>query len=112
MRTIGKADRFDFNGDHEAFADWMLRVVDKSPDRMGMFPMPTVEGDEIDALEEDCRRAYNIAKAQRRDLSVKVLHALDERDDPPQSRILLVVHEHRWVGGQCVNGCPDARKVG
>ena len=114
MRTIGH-DRFHFNGDHGAFADWMLSVVDSSPDKLGIFPMPVgskSSDDEIDAVEEDVRRAYDIAKARRRDLSVKLLHALDERNGAPRSCVLVVIHEHKWVGGHCVNGCLDTRNEG
>jgi hypothetical protein len=115
MRTIREGDTFHFNGDYHAFADWMLRVVDSSPDKLALFPMPVGMAntdEEIDACEEDVRRAYDIAKARRRNLSVKILHALDDRSAVPVSRVLVVIHEHKWVGGLCVNGCPDTRKEG
>jgi hypothetical protein len=113
MKIISEGDHFVFDGDHEAFADWMLAVVDSSPDKLAVFPMPVGADDsdeEIDSVEDIVRRAYDIAKEQRPNLGVKLLHALDDRNGTPESRLLVVIHEHQWVGGQCVNGCPDTRK--
>jgi len=25
--------------------------------------------------------------------------------------LVVVLHEHKWVGGRCVHGCPDTRPV-
>ena len=116
MRFLDEGDLFDFTGgDHQELADWMLAVIDKSPDKLALFPMPVgadSSDEEIDALEEEVRQAYEIAKAERPDLGVKLLHALDTRNGTPRSRLLMVIHEHKWVGGRCVNGCRDTRKDG
>jgi hypothetical protein len=63
-------------------------------------------------LEARFIAAYDIAKAERRDLSVKLLHSIDLHNGQPRDRIAVAVHEHQWVGGKCVNGCPDTRKDG
>jgi hypothetical protein len=29
----------------------------------------------------------------------------------PDAQGLVILHEHAWVGGVCVNGCADTRAV-
>jgi hypothetical protein len=111
LKIIREPDRFHFDGDHEAFAEWMLSVIDKSPDRLALFPMPHRDTDEgLDELEDVVRAAYDLAKAKRPNLAVKILHGVDLGNGVRNSEIVVVIHEHQWVAGHCVNGCPDTRK--
>jgi hypothetical protein len=100
--------------DDESLKDWILMIVDESPDRLAIIKMPVVTtDDELDELEEEVRRAYDLAKDERPNLSVKLLHGVDTGGPHDgESRVIVVIHEHKWVAGQCVNGCPDTRKDG
>jgi hypothetical protein len=97
--------------DPEQCAAWMLRIVDESPDKLAILTIPPHrDEDDLDQLEEMFRNAYDIAKAERPDLSVKILYAVDLHNGQERDRVVVAVHEHKWVAGQCVNGCPDTRK--
>jgi hypothetical protein len=61
---------------------------------------------DIDAEEAVFIREHNRAKAERPNPSV-ALKPDDEKH--PDAALLVAVHEHRWVGGHCVHGCPDTR---
>ena len=90
-----------------ALAAFMLRLIDESPDRLAIISVPsaaTTTDDDIDALEAVFIRECERAKADRPDLSVKA-------GPPPAGRpdvaMRVAVHEHQWIGGQCVRGCGD-----
>ena len=114
MRPFGTpARRIDFDDDPDQIAGWMLELVDESPDKLAIVTIPPhSDEDDLDALEARFISAYNIAKAQRPNLSVKLLHALETHNGMPRDRIAVAVHEHQWIGGKCVRGCPDTRKAG
>ena len=98
----------DPNPEHAA--EWLLNIVDESPDNLAIITIPPHDNDDdLDYLEGRFIAAYDIAKSRRPNLSVKLLHAIDTRNGQPRDRILVAVHEHRWVGGHCANGCPDTR---
>jgi hypothetical protein len=114
MRPFGTPRRQIGLDDEPAdIAAWMLELVDESPDRLAIVTIPPHrDDDDLDAMESRFISAYDIAKAERPNLSVKLLHALDLHNGQPRDRIAVAVHEHKWVAGQCVNGCPDTRKEG
>ena len=94
-------------------AAWMLGLVDESPDKLAIVKMPPHEDDDdLDQLQELFSAAYELAKQERPDLSVKLLHSFDTRNGMPHPRVAVAIHEHCWVGGQCVNGCPDKLREG
>jgi hypothetical protein len=98
--------------DAERCAEWMLRIVDESPDRLAILEVPPHrDDDDLDRLEGQFIAAYDVAKDARPDLSVKLLRSMDVHNGRPRDRIIVAVHEHRWVGGVCVHGCPDTRPV-
>jgi hypothetical protein len=104
--------RFDLESyDPEECAAWLLGIVDEGPDKLAIIKMPPHRDlEELDELEALFIAAYDVAKAERPNLSVKILHAADLHNGQERDRIAVAVHEHQWVGGQCVNGCPDTRK--
>lgn len=67
----------------------------------------------LDEMEANLIRAYDLAKQERPNLSVKVIPSvpIPGQGRPPKSDIMVVVHEHEFVGGVCVNGCTDRRPV-
>jgi hypothetical protein len=92
-----------------ALAAWMLQLVDRSPDRLGVILIPHhgVRTDaEIDELERVVSREFDRAKLERTDLAIGFRNGMPEH---PDAAMLIVVHQHRWVGGHCVNGCGDTR---
>ena len=106
-------------GEHEddaALAAWLLDKLDAAlepgPRLCGIAIPHAVDDDELAALEALMIRAYDLAKELRPGLCVKFLHAIDDRSGEQHSRVLMILHEHKWVDGQCVNGCTDTRKVG
>lgn len=110
------ASMFDPHEHEDTAAARLLTLVDEDPNRVAYVAMPHAATEpEIDAHEDAFRRAYDRAKAERPGLSVKLLHAQDvghgPRNGPARSRVLVVLHEHRWVGGMCVHGCRDVRPV-
>jgi len=90
-------------------AERFLTLVDASPDRLAIIKIPD-DGD-IDAIEDKFRRAYDLAKRERPDLAVKLLPPLELAGHRVSTgtALLAVIHEHRWVGGTCVNGCRDTK---
>jgi hypothetical protein len=89
----------------------MLRVIDDSPQHVAVLAVaheavPT--DDAADAMERVTIREYERAKAERPNLGIKVCAPTDEH---PDAALLVVMHEHRWVGGRCVNGCTDTREA-
>jgi hypothetical protein len=94
-------------GDDAGFADWMLALVDQSPERTGVIEIPRASDEELDACEDRMRRAFAIAQRQRPRLVVTVRPATQElcNSDVADVQAVLVVHEHEWVGGLCVRGC-------
>jgi hypothetical protein len=98
--------------DDDSFAAWMLDLIDESPDRLGLIRVPDVPDDQLDDIEDAVRRAYDIAKAQRPNLAIKVLPgAMMSPAGRGPTRVLVAVHEHSWVAGACANGCPERREV-
>lgn len=103
-------DHIDWNemrDNHGALAAWMLNLVDKSPDRLAILEVPHAAvrtDDEIHDIEAVFIREYDRAKADRPNLAVKLTPG---DADHPNAAMLVAVHEHQWVGGRCVNGCPD-----
>lgn len=102
------ADEFDAFED--AFAAWMLEMVDGSPDRLAIVEVPPTDSDdELDQFEDATRRAFDLAKAQRPFLTASTISGANVATGA--RRILLALHEHEWVGGECVNGCRERRVV-
>jgi len=90
----------------ETLRDFMFEMIDQSPDRLAVVAIPA--GDDPDELEALAIAGFDLAKAERPDLGVKLAPGLD----PTGSEALLMqVHEHRWVGGQCLHGCGEDRPV-
>ena len=104
---------YEPDGDDRAFADWMLELIDESPDKLAMIGMRRSDVvPRVDEVEDALIRAYDLAKAERPDLGVQLLPVLFRGSDVKDgSDVLVVLHEHKWVGGQCVNGCRDRREV-
>lgn len=102
--------KYDHDDDDQALADWMMGLLDTSPDRLTIIEVPPVRSDhDLDELEETTRRAFNIAKEERPNLTVKTIPGTNVMTG--ERRILLALHEHRWVGGECVNGCRETRET-
>jgi len=101
------------DGDEHDLAAWMLELIDQSPDRLAFItiPRPIDTDDELDAIEERTLAAYDLAKAERPDLAVKVIPPIPELPGSGDTALVVVLHEHRWVGGRCVNGCRDTGPV-
>jgi hypothetical protein len=96
---------------HGELAAMMLRLVDRSPDRLAILEVPheLVRTDaEADANEAIVRREFDRAKAERPGLVVAIKPG---NEDFPNAALLVAVHEHEWVGGRCANGCPDTREA-
>jgi len=100
-------------GDEHDLATWMLGLIDESPDRLALItiPRPIDTDDELDAIEERMLAAYDLAKAERPALAVKVVPPMAELPGSGDTALVVVLHEHKWVGGRCVHGCPDTRPV-
>jgi len=94
--------------DDDQRAAWLIAICDNDPRHHGaLIVMPHAETDQaLDALEDEMRRALELARASERDLGVKLAHGR-----APEPRILAVIHEHRFVAGACVNGCGEHRPV-
>jgi hypothetical protein len=90
-------------------AAFMLRLVDESPDNLGLIEVPHIAvrtDEQADATEAVIMREYSRAKAERPNLSVALKTGTP---DYPNAAYLVAVHEHQWVGGQCVRGCGQTR---
>ena len=114
MRPFGTPGHaFDLdNPDPEQAAAWLLNIIDESPDKLAMIQMPPHDDDDdLGYIEARFIAAYDHAKAARPNLCVKLLRSVDLHNGSPRDRIIAAVHEHHWVGGECINGCPDSRAV-
>jgi len=90
-------------------AAMMLAPVDRSPDRLAILEVPpdlVRTNAEADANEAIVRREFNRAKQERPGLVVLIESG---GEDFPNAALIVAVHEHKWVGGRCVNGWPDTR---
>lgn len=105
---------FPLDEDDQTRADWMLGLLDEQENHTLLIAMPVADDDDhVDRLEDEFCRVYDLARSTGRQLGVKALHGVDDNGRTPgASRVIVVLHEHRWVGGQCVNGCTDTRPVG
>ncbi len=108
------AHRLVDDGDEHDLAAWMLQLIDQTPDRLAFvtIPRPIDSDDELDEIEAHILAAYAIAKAERPNLGVKVVPPIAELPGSGDTAAVFILHEHRWAGGMCVNGCPDKREVG
>lgn len=112
MIQHGDAIRYDEHGDDNARAAWLLSLIDGSPDRLAVVPIPRTATDEqFDAMEARMIRAYELAKEERPGLAVKLLPPLADLlpigGRSENVALLMVIHEHEWVGGECVRGCGE-----
>jgi hypothetical protein len=110
------ANVFNPHEDEDAASGWLLARIDEDPDRVALVSMPPAATEpELDAYKDAFRRAYEHASADRPALSVKLLHGRDvghgPGNGPDRSRVVAVLHEHRWFGGACVHGCRHVRPV-
>lgn len=102
--------RYDENGDDDERAAWMLSLIDGSPDHLAVVPIPRTQTEaQFEDIEARMIRAFDLAKAERPDLAVKFLPPLAEfmpmGQNASGTAVLLVLHEHCYVAGECVRGC-------
>lgn len=111
MIQRGPTHRYDGSGEDADLAAWMLSLVDAAPDRLAFIQIPRTTDEHLDALEDKTRRAFDLARRDRPELRVKLLPPFAEllgghsQDD---IALVVVLHEHLWVGGECVRGCGEA----
>lgn len=99
----------DHADDHH-LKDWMLGLLDKSADKLAFITVPDPGDDaKLDAIDERLVRVYDLAKAERPDLGVKQLPAAFAGERAASTAYVMVLHEHRWIGGQCLRGCGETR---
>ncbi len=106
-------EKYQPDGNDQAFAAWLIRQIDKTPDAVALIePEWETDGDLAD-IEAATRRALALATAERPDLTARTLSAVPlNQPRPPAPRILLELHEHRFIGGECVRrGCGERREV-
>lgn len=111
MIQHGETQRYDGTGDDADLAGWMLSLVDEAPDRLAFIQVPRTTDEKLDVLEDKTRRAFDLARRDRPDLRVKLLPPLLELlggHSPDDIALVVVLHEHLWVGGVCVRGCGEA----
>ena len=103
---------YRLDGDDHAFAAWLIRHIDKTPDaRAAIEPASKSHGD-LDEIEAATRRALAPAQLERPDLTGRTLRPVPLNQlRPPATRILLELHEHSWVGGECVRGCGERQQL-
>lgn len=89
--------------DDDERAAWLIATVDKDRHTAPILMPFAGTDEELDALEDEFRRAFDLARASGRRFAVKLLPAQDA--DSAEERIVAIVHEHVFVGGVCVNGC-------
>ncbi len=108
------AHGYELDGDDQAFADWMLEMIERDPNRVAMIGVRRSRVlPRVDEMEDGLRRAFNLAKAKRPDLGIKILPAIFRGSNAKQGAdVLVVLHEHRFVGGRCVHGCANTRPTG
>ena len=96
--------------DDDERAEWLIARVDEDHRHVAPILMPHADTDEaLDAIEDEFVRAYDLARAGGRRFGVKLLHG--QHVNSAESRIVAIVHEHKFVGGVCVNGCADREPV-
>lgn len=106
------AHRWEHHEDDDDRAAWLLRLLDASADRLALISVAEPATDaELDALEDDLIRGYDLAKSQRPSLAVQLIPSFAAGDRAVERGLVIVLHEHKWVGGMCVNGCRDEREV-
>jgi hypothetical protein len=95
----------------DATARWMLELVDAGDHRFATIEIPrSISDDELDEVEAAFIRAYDLAKDRRPNLCVKIEGtSLRLIQHHPNAQLIMILHEHQWVGGHCVNGCSDTR---
>ncbi len=100
-------------GDDRAFAAWLIRQVDKTPDALATIEPVWESAGDLAEIEAATRRALALAQKERPDLTARTLSPVPlNQPRPPAPRILLELHEHRFVGGECVRrGCGACREV-
>jgi hypothetical protein len=84
----------------------MLRVIDDRPQHVAVLAVPheKVASDEaVDAVERTVIREYSARRTSGRTSPSRSPRGQTSTPTPPRSWRC----EHRWVGGRCVNGCPD-----
>jgi hypothetical protein len=109
-RNMGEEMNFDRARENQGeLAAWMLHLVDESPDKLGIIEIPhdmVRTAVEINQAEEVVSREFDRAKRDRPNLSVKITPPTAKT---PNAALLIHVHEHHWIGGHCIHGCPDER---
>lgn len=99
------------DGDERDLAVWMLALIDESPDRLAFISIPQpASAAKLDAIEERVVAAYEIAKQERPEFSLKIrpqTYSAGSCD----TAVTALAHEHRWVGGACIHGCGEHRPV-
>lgn len=107
------AAMFDDTADTDHAAQWLLDRIDASPDRLAFIGLRITDDATDDAnqhVEDQFAAAYHRALAERGNLGHKLLCARDVIDGQDRAkRIIIVVHEHQWIGGQCIRGCGETR---
>ncbi len=102
----------DGHDDDHHLKDWMLSLVDDSPDHLAWIAVPHPGTEEkLDALDERLVRVTDLAKQERPDLGMKLLPAAYVGENAGVTAIALVLHEHEWVGGGCIRGCGETREA-
>ena len=99
--------------DDTALADWLVKAVHDQPKKTTLIAAPVFKDDaEMYAAEDDFRRAFELARKNGHALAVKFLAGIDTNGPTPGAdRLGIFLHEHRWVGGECVNGFGETREV-
>lgn len=100
------AHRWEHHVDDDDRAAWLLRLLDESDDHLTLISLAEPPTDaELDALEAEFIRGYDLAKSQRPGLAVQLIPGVAAGDHAVQRGLLIVLHEHRFVGGHCIYGC-------
>ena len=92
--------------DDDGRAAWLLDIVDIDARRhTAPILMPFADSDAaLEDLEDEFRRAFEIARAGGRRLAVNLVAGQDVGPSR-ERRIIALVHEHVFVGGLCIHGC-------
>jgi hypothetical protein len=85
----------------------MIYHLDQSRDRHVVFELPRCDP-EFPAFMDAFVAAFECAKGRRPDLAMQAQPLIE---DFPQTRVLIAVHEHAFVGGVCVRACGETRAV-
>jgi hypothetical protein len=94
-------------------AGYLLERLDQGEQRFAALAIPKDLPDiHLDEVQDAFDRAYERAKRERPNLCVKLEGPGHPRlQHYPDAQGLVILHEHAWVGGVCVNGCADTRAV-